>query len=382
MQRASNSQYGAGSRSAPSFRLPEGAGARSIPSFGHPEGAGARSAPSFGHPDQFILSPGDTLSKNRYRIINRIILPETQKKQGAAWSAIDTQATRRRVVIREILVPEHMARAIPKDRIVQRVVQRMTALGQNTGFPSVIDFFDEKQSYFMVLLYPEGETLDTILKRQGGALPEPLVAEYGYQLCRLLSLLADQHPPIIHGSISPQTIIISNDRQSASLIHLPLFPPESPSISSGKGASGYYAPEQIRGEAEMSSDLYGLAATLHHAVTGYDPHMRLTFFHPPARRLNPAVSAQMEAILARQLLLSVSQRFAHPSAMEKALATLIESYPDPVSNKLPTPTDNPLFLSPEQLREERRNTLMLNLGVIAVIGVLLLMGVLLTVLRP
>jgi len=332
--------------------------------------------------DQFILARGDMLSEGRYRIMNRIILPESQQEQGTAWSAIDNHESHRRVVIREILVPEHMARASLRDRVAYEVAQSLTILGQYAGFPGVVDFFSEKRAHFVVLLYPEGESLAAVLKRQGGALPEPVVAEYGYQLCGLLSLLADQHPPIVHGEINPHTIIISDDRQRASLIHLPLFPAVPPFASAEQGASGYHAPEQVRGEVGLSSDLYGLAATMHHAVTGYDPHARLAFFHPPARRLNPAVTAQMEAILARQLLLSTSQRYTHPSEMQRDLAALIESYPDSVSNETPTRVAHPLLLSASQLREQSRSTLMLDLGVIAAIAVLLTVGVLFAVLRP
>jgi serine/threonine protein kinase len=341
-----------------------------------------RSTSSPPRPNQFILTRGDMLSSGRYRIMNRINLPRPQQKQGVAWSAIDTLVSHRSVVIREVLVPEHMARVSSKDRVVVEMAQRMAELGQYAGFPTLADYFSEKNSYFLVLLYPEGERLDAVLNRQGGALPEAMVAEYGYQLCGLLSLLADQHPPIVHGSINPQAIIISDDRQQVSLIHLPLFPPEPPPAGVEQGVSGYYAPEQVRGEVGLSSDLYGLAATMHHAVTGYDPHARLAFFHPPARRLNPAVSAHMEAILARQLLLSVSQRYAHPSEMGKELAALIESYPDSWGSETPTPVVDPLRFSAAQLREQQRSTLMLNVGVIATISVLLIIGILFAAMRP
>lgn len=328
----------------------------------------------------YTVMRGDTLSQGRYRILNQLILPEYQQRHGRAWSAIDTQASRRQVVIREIAIPQ-MARASAANHVASAVAQRLQALGQYEGFPQVLDLFSDKMGYFMVLLYPEGETLASLLNLQGGALPESIVAEYGYQLCGLLALLAGQQPPIVHGSINPETILISADRQRVSLIHLPLFQSEVPFTGVEKVSSGYYAPEQGRGEIDPSSDLYGLAATMHRAVTGYDPQARLTFFHPPARRLNPAVSAYMEMILARQLSLSKSQRYAHPSEMQKDLAALIASYPDTTNSESPTPGIDPLRLSAAQLREQARSTALLNTGVFAAIGVLLLIGVLFAILR-
>src|SRR5258708_35339644 len=116
----------------------------------------------------------------------------------------------------------------------------------------------------------------------------------------------------------------------------------------------------MRGEVDPSSDLYGLAATMHHAVTGYDPRARLAFFHPPARRLNPAVTIQMELILARQLSLSALQRYAHPSEMQRDLSALIEAYPDLSGNETQEKGTNPLQLSSVELHERSRNMLLLN----------------------
>ena len=182
----------------------------------------------------YTLRRGDTLFQGRYRILNQITLPEPQQRQGTAWLAIETQSLHRHVIIREIVVPQEMARASSKDRVATEEAQRLHRLGQYAGFPKVIDLFNDKRANFLVQLYPEGESLAALFDRHSGALPEPMVAKYGYQLCGLLSLLADQQPPIIHGSINPETIIINEDSQSASLIHLPLFHPDKPSTDAGK----------------------------------------------------------------------------------------------------------------------------------------------------
>jgi serine/threonine protein kinase len=331
----------------------------------------------------YILSRGDTLSEGRYRLLNEITLPESQQSQGRAWTAIDLHASQRHVMLREIVVPQAMTRSSTPEHIATETAQRLQDLGQYEGFPKVVDFFSNRRAYFIVMLYPEGETLATLIRLHNGALPEQMVAEYGFQACGLLSRLVDQHPPFVHGSINPETIIINQDGQlRVSLIHLPLFLAVLPSTSSEIASSGYAAPEQARGELDPSSDLYALATTMHYAVTGYNPHERLTFFHPPARRLNPTVTAHMEMILARQLSLSKSQRYAHPSEMQKDLATLIASYPDATDSESPTSNVEPLRLSTSQLREQMRSVTLLNMGVFAAIIVLLLLGVLFAILRP
>ena len=196
----------------------------------------------------------------------------------------------------------------------------------------------------------------------------------------MLSLLSRQQPPLVHGSINPETIIVGPDRTRVSLILLPLFPPKEQMITRNKVSSGYLAPEQLRGVIEPSSDLYALAATLHHAVTGYDPSERMAFFHPPARRLNPAVTPKMEAILIQALRLSPSQRYARPSDMQKDLSALIASYPP--ESEVVNPVTNVLRLNTFELRQQSRKRSLVEMGMFAGVGTLVIVAFLIAYLRP
>ena len=204
-----------------------------------------------------------------------------------------------------------------REQTVRSLALRLMELSQHPGFPKVVDVFSEQDDYFIVMGHIEGESLDALLKRQGGALPERMVAEFGRQLCEMLVIFPGRSRPLIHGAISPETIIVSPDGSRVVLIHIPLFPPRE--VLNNKAPSGYRAPEQVRGSAELASDRYAVAATLHYAVTGYDPNERLAFFHPPARRLNPTVSARMEAILAQALRLSIPSVMRVPAICKKTL---------------------------------------------------------------
>ncbi len=324
---------------------------------------------------------GDDLHDGRYRLLNQISLPEILQKQGRAWSALDLKNSQRRVVIRELPVSREMGRGAAGERAAHMAAQRLGELGQHPGFPRVLDFFAHGGSFFLVFLYPEGESLASLLNRQRGALPEQIVAGYGYQLCGLLALMADQQPPIVHGSITPDTILVSEDKQNVCLIYLPPFGLDAALAHGRQGSAGHYAPEQQQSDNSPSSDLYALAVTLYQAVTGYDPRARLAMFHPPARRLNPAVTPQMEMILARQLSLSTSQRYLHPSEMQKDLAALLESYPDLTENQTRAQAMNPLELSSTQLREQSHSATLLDTGVFVAICVLVLVVALFVILR-
>ena len=324
-----------------------------------------------------VLRQGDVLHQGRYRLVEQLVLPENQQSQGTAWLATDTQSPQSRVIIREVLLTEELL--INRSQVAHSVAFRLTELSQYPGFPKVIDVFNEQGDYFIVMRHVEGESLAALLRREGGALPERMVAEFGRQLSEMLSVLAQQQPPIVHGGISPETILVSPDRSRVSLIHIPPFPTQE--VANSTASSGYRAPEQVRGNAELASDLYAVAATLHYAVTGYDPNERMAFFHPPARRLNPAVSPGMEGILARALRFSIPQRYAHPSDMQQDFAALLASY-GPEAQPRPTPVTTPLALDAVQLRRRSRNRSLQDVGIFGGIGLILLLAFVLFYIRP
>lgn len=321
---------------------------------------------------------GDTLNQGRYRLVDQLLLPENQQGQGSAWLAIETALSQTQVVLREVLVPPE--EIDNQKQVVRQVAMRLSEVTQHSGFPRVLDVFNELDTYFLVLQHIEGESLASLLRRQGGALPERTVAEYGRQLCEMLSVLARQQPPLVHGAISPETVIISPDRHRVHLIHLPLFPLKEGSGSSS--ATGYKAPEQARGIVEPSSDLYSVAATLHHAVTGFDPRERISFFYPPVRRLNPVVSQQMETILAQELRLSAPQRYSRADDMHSDLLTLLARQPPESERRLPMAITDPLQMNIGEIRRQSLRRSRNQMGIFAAVCLLALMVILAVSLYP
>ncbi len=332
---------------------------------------------------RYPTTRGDVLGNGRYRLMGQISLPENQQRYGAAWSATDVQASSRRVIVREVIIPQDVREpSRSQEQVLHTLVQRLRQLGQHPGLPQVLDCFTEQGTAYLVFQNREGQSLASLLTQQRGALSERMAAEYAWHLCDILSFFASQQPPFMHGSINPDTIIIAYEGKQVSLIHLPLFLSKDPVTATvDTKQARYYAPEQTRGAISPSSDLYSLAAILYHAVTGCSPLEHTAFFYPPARRLNPAVTPGMEMLLTRQLRLSVPQRFADPSEMQKELSALLTSYPDAEELEQPLLFSDPLRLNASQRRVVSRNTGWLNIGVFAAVILLLLIGVLFAVLR-
>lgn len=278
----------------------------------------------------YTLQSGTGLHKGRYRLLEEVMLPANQQGYGRAWIAFDVRASRQRVLIREMLFNTRSTEN--PQQFVARIAQNLANLAQqNAGFPAVIETFSVQDTYYIVLQNPAGESLAALMKRQGGALPEREIAEYGRQVSEMLALLASQPIPLIHGGISPDTLVIDQLQRRVSLLYMPLFPLKV--LPKDKMQSAYVAPEQVRGEILPVSDIYSLAATMHHAITGFDPRDRLANFYPPVRRLNPTISQGMETILANGLRLSVAQRTSSPAEMQRELTNLLQSLPE----MIPTP---------------------------------------------
>ncbi|HLX40269.1 MAG TPA: bifunctional serine/threonine-protein kinase/ABC transporter substrate-binding protein, partial [Ktedonobacteraceae bacterium] len=327
------------------------------------------------------LLRSDILHQGRYILRRQIILPTNQQKQGRAWLAVDAQHPDTVVVVREVIPPEGSTAAAAQ--IVREAALRMSQLGQRAGFPKVLDMFSERGTTYLVMEHMEGKSLAQLMQEHG-PLPERTVAEYGRQLCGVLEELAIQNPPVIHGSINPETVMVTLNGKQAFLAHIPLFPPENVSPGNEKASTGYLAPEQVRGKAEPASDQYGLAATLYHALTGYDPDKHMSFFFPPVRRLNPIVSPRMESILSQALRLSLTQRYSRASQMQREFDIILTTTPAPGPNNPGFgETDIARRLEIMRGRERRNNSLTVLLFAIvsALVLFLLIGGILLSIYR-
>lgn len=89
----------------------------------------------------------------------------------------------------------------------------------------------------------------------------------------ILGYLHGQNPPVVHRDVTPEHFILTPDA-SLKLVGfggLQSILPQTRGGSTFVGTRGYMAVEQMMGRAVPASDLYGLAATAVHLVTGAHP---------------------------------------------------------------------------------------------------------------
>src|SRR5258708_4526171 len=169
-----------------------------------------------------------------------------------------------------------------------------------------------------------------------GPFPREQVALWADQLLDALDYLHTQDPQIVHRDIKPQNLKLTGRGQIV-LLDFGLAKGQVHELSQvTKSASifGYtpnYAPlEQVQGlGTDPRSDLYALAATLYHLVTGIKPPDALTRAASivngqadPLQRadeVNPVVTPAFAEVLRRAMAQNRDQRYANAAEMRKSL---------------------------------------------------------------
>jgi parallel beta-helix repeat protein len=281
------------------------------------------------------LPAGTLLANGRYQ------LQQVLGQGGFAitYLALDTQL-KRTVAIKE-LCPQGCIRdahnqvapiTLPPDQfaqIRQRFVEEAQLVAQlnHPGIVRIYDVFQQNNTGYMVMEYLHGETLGAKLKRAGGVLPVDEAVDYILQVCDALEVV--HRAGYIHRDIKPDNIIHCEDERLV-LIDFGAarhFVANQTATYTVMLTPSYAAPEQYSsaGRLDPRTDIYGLAATLYHLITGVPPLPALDrtsgFDLPPPHLVEPKVG---EA-LSRAIQQGLSMRMDERPASVAAFAQLIQS---------------------------------------------------------
>jgi serine/threonine protein kinase/ABC-type branched-subunit amino acid transport system substrate-binding protein len=270
------------------------------------------------------LTPGARVQGGRY-VIKKIL---GQGGMGAALLATDLRLDSKPVVIKELISDNTDPAKLQEDvRNFKREVATLAHL-DHPLIPNVTDHFQEGSRYFMVQEYVEGENLEERMDRTNQPMKERDTLGYASEVLDILDYLSQETPPIVHRDIKPANIIIGNKDKRAHLVDFGIARAEvtrnaQRKQTSALGTPGYAPPEQYQGNADPRSDLYALAATLHHLLTNRDPRDHPPFTYPPARALNPQLSPEIDKILSRALINDTNQRYQSAAAMKKDVDNIL-----------------------------------------------------------
>ncbi|HEY7295711.1 MAG TPA: serine/threonine-protein kinase, partial [Dehalococcoidia bacterium] len=233
-------------------------------------------------PDSQVLPEGMTLCNGRY-YLGPVL---GRGSFGTTYRAVD-QRLGRIVAIKEFF-PEGSVRqgqailpppSLGRDGFEQergnfiREAQILTKC-QRPGIVTVYDIFEEHDSAYMVMEYVAGHTLVEVLRGRGGPLPPDQALRYMLACADALAAVHEQH--LLHRDVKPGNIMITA-KDEAVLIDFGAARRfdryQRTSVMTAIGTPGYAPLEQwgSSGRFGPSSDVYALAATFYHLLTGCMP---------------------------------------------------------------------------------------------------------------
>ncbi|MBP9091089.1 serine/threonine protein kinase [bacterium] len=167
----------------------------------------------------------------------------------------------------------------------------------------VLDYFVSAGRNYILLEHIEGVDLRCFVSERG-AQPAAVVVRWLLEAAKILQYLHSQNPPLIHRDVTPDNLVLARDG-GLSLID---FGAANALLGTATGTlvgkQSYIAPEQFRGKAGLSSDIYSLGATAYFALTGLEPEP-LTQLH--VAPLVP-IAASLDKLIADCTCQSVSER--------------------------------------------------------------------------
>ena len=179
------------------------------------------------------------------------------------------------------------------------------------SLPRIVDIIEKETVIYVVMDYIEGETLSSVLSREG-AQPQEVVIEWAKELCRVLDYLHTQNPPIIYRDMKPANIMLQPNG-NIKLIDFGIareYKEQNLADTVSLGTKGYAAPEQFggKGQTDARTDVYCLGVTLYHLLTGQNP-CEPPYEIYPIRYWNPQLSSGLEAIIQKCTQLNPEDRY-------------------------------------------------------------------------
>ena len=217
-------------------------------------------------------APG-TMLHDRYRIDKLLAIGGF----AAVYLATDTKQGNRLVAVKDMICGDQSEFNI-RLNFFQREALILRAMAKLPAVPRFHDFVHKGQSAQLVLEYINGQDMQKILDSNGGKPFEfDKVVDWARSICDVLGHMHTLTPPLVHRDVKPENIMLLEGGRSIKMIDFGTARDVGRSQKTRLASKtrvyteGYAPPEQILGKPEARSDLFALAGTLYHLLTGKAP---------------------------------------------------------------------------------------------------------------
>jgi serine/threonine protein kinase len=243
---------------------------------------------------------------------------------GAVYEAEDTRTPAPRVAVKESFDPASISSFQGEFAVLRQL--------QHANLPRYDAIFEADGNGCLAMELVPGQSLQEVLDKQHGPLPESQVLGYALQLCDVLSYLHSLRPPILHRDIKPANIRLTPEGR-IKLVDFGLLKQgaqQTRMTIRGIGTPAYAPIEQYGRGAQHTdprSDIYSLGATLYHLLTGQEPPPATDRIAGspdllPPRRHNANLSRHVSDAVMIAMSLSQQDRHLDAATFKEALLGL------------------------------------------------------------
>ncbi len=270
------------------------------------------------------------LVRNRYRVTKSL----GQGGFGATFVAVDMSLPGEPICVLKQLRPSNSHEKFLKmaRELFEREARTLGKIGNHPQIPRLLDYFEDRQSFYLVQDFVSGITLHQEIRKEG-LFNEAKIQKFLVEILPIIQYVHSKE--IIHRDIKPANIIWRDQDNKLVLIDFGAVKNEvskladQEEIGTGNtaftqfavGTSGYAPPEQLVMRPVFASDIYSLGVTCIYLMTGKSP--KDIENHPSTGEMMwqkyVQISPTLLPIISKMLESSVKHRYQSAEQVSRAL---------------------------------------------------------------